>query len=126
MFTAGCVALGTGQARKALLAYQGAVQRFERLGQLRYAALTATYSVEPHCILGRRDLAATTVAQWPALREGWLFGTAAGCRPKITSLFLRLRLAEEIDAGETASVDVGLGLHVLLLAILEVVRLVIG
>lgn len=71
-FTGGCIALCLGKSREALNLFSEAQLRFERLGQPRDCALAATYSVEAHCALGDRDVAAVTIARSQEFFTTWL------------------------------------------------------
>jgi len=82
LFTGGCVALLAGEAQKAIRSYREAQLLFERQGNLKYAALTATSAVEPLCVLGKRDRGAIVLAQ------AGRFFEAVGC-PRETVIALR-------------------------------------
>lgn len=81
IFTKGCIALMSGKAREALQHYQEAQHRLERTGQLKHAAVTATCSVEAHCILGDRDRGAVA-----AIEAGKFFESVGCARDTLVAL----------------------------------------
>jgi len=99
VFITGCIATMAGKAQEALLAYEDAKRRFERLGNLVFAGLTATCSVEPYCVLGNRDLAISATAQAAQFFE------KIGCpRETLVALEkLRALLAEGASARKVAA-----------------------
>jgi len=98
-FTTGCIALLAGKVHRALQAYAEARRRFERVGQLRNAGLTATYSIEPYYILGDRERAFAAVAQ------AALYFEKTGCpRESLVAIAkLRALLSEGASAGEVVA-----------------------
>lgn len=99
VFNTGCIAILAGKAREALSAYEDAKRRFERLGNLVFAGLTATCSVEPYCVLGNRDLAISATTQAAQFFE------KIGCPRETLAALEKLRalLAEGASARKVAA-----------------------
>jgi len=99
VFTRGCIHLLARRAHKALECFAAARHRFEALGQLVDVALTSTYSVEAHCLLG--DHAAAVEAAAVACR----LLNAAGCPVDTLEAAAQIRalVAEEVVPTEVVA-----------------------